>query len=741
MLFTSPHYPLFLAAVFLLYGLARSGRWPGVIARLALMLVLGDVVWLSFTHDTARLWDPLGGLAFGALPDASFPPWWRLPLGLGAFAGAVYLGVLAAARPIEARQPKVALAMLGAVVATGAVVLIGWLAGGNLVLEAIAHALGEVGHLAWLTALGVALGAASTERGRVVGRVLILLLVSAVFYHAWAAAQHGAYKYLLALIVFTIVLDYYLALAIERTEDRWRKKGLLVVSLVSNLGILFVFKYADFFRLDVLGLDAEPWKLLLPAGISFHTFQSMSYTIEVYRKEIRATRSVTELATFVLFFPQLVAGPIVRANELLPQIRELPPFDHRLAADGLYRIVIGLFKKIALADFLATALADRVFKDPSLYSSVEVLVGVYAYAFQIYLDFSAYSDIAIGSAQLLGFRMPENFETPYRSGSLQEFWRRWHMTLSRWLRDYLYVPLGGNRGGELATYRNLILTMVLGGLWHGASWNFIVWGLLHGVGLAVTRYYQRVCQVDRLRGQRLLLGCACVFFAGAALHGSIGRALIDDTWLDLTLMWLYTVPVWAAATVWLTRGEAPPVGQTVSAASAADLVLVLRAIGGAAVIGLMLALHEGVHWAWLPFALVSLIAAWAADVAEVNPSRDGALRWLGWAARRAIAVVLVFHYVCLAWVFFRAQTFDGALAVLARLGAGETDHPNLIAPIQLALVVAAGAHFFAPRTLAWWRARFVSAPTWAQGLVLAGCAEALRGLAVPHIVPFIYFQF
>jgi len=320
----------------------------------------------------------------------------------------------------------------------------------------------------------------------------------------------GPYRYLLALLLGTIVLDYYLGLWIERTEAPGRRKALVIVSLCSNLGILFFFKYADFFTHDVLHLRVSRLHLILPAGISFHTFQSLSYTIDVYRKQLRATRSVIQFATFVLFFPQLVAGPIVRAQDLLPQLAELPALELERASAGLFRIVVGLFKKIALADTLALALVDRVFEAPERFSAIEVVAGVYAYALQIYLDFSAYSDIAIGSAQVLGFTLPENFRTPYRSANLQEFWRRWHISLSTWLRDYLYITLGGNQGapwwtyikriatrviGVLArvaklfgsprdgsravvatspgtqwwTYANLIVTMVLDELWHGAS--------------------------------------------------------------------------------------------------------------------------------------------------------------------------------------------------------------------------------------------------------------------------------
>lgn len=781
MLFSSPQYPLFLAAVFFLYGLARTGRWPGSFARVALMLLLADVVYVLLTHDVGTLWDPVGGTVLAWITDTPAPAAWRWPLGLIVVGGAFKLGLELAGRhrampetvgpvaPAKAAAPRAiarkkgrgkkkgkrapphrapahatvvvtgdpvaaervstwtAHALAGALGALGLIVLIGVRTD---TLGAFTSAFAHVGHLVYLCGVGFALGAAQTVRGRHLGRVLILGLVSAVFYHAWAAGQAGAYQYLLALIAATIVLDFYLARAIEASERPGVRLALLIASLVSNLGILAVFKYADFFRIDVLQLGGEPWKLILPAGISFHTFQSLSYTVDVYRREIRATRSVIELATFVLFFPQLVAGPIVRATELLPQLRDLPLFDHDRAADGLFRIVVGLAKKIAIADFLGDALADRVFAHPELYSSVEVGAGVVAYAFQIYLDFSAYSDIAIGSAQLLGFTLPENFRTPYRAASLQEFWRRWHISLSSWLRDYLYIPLGGNRGGELTTYRNLIVTMLLGGLWHGANWTFIVWGLLHGGGLAVTRIYQRATH----RG-RVLAVAAALF--GVGVVAELTGLTPGRPWAHLAFAWAFAVPLWAASTAILEGLPAPEVAGRPRPA----LALGLRLGAVAAFAGALAALQ------WGPGALVlpgiALVAAltWGADAAEVGPSLPAALRWLGWAAARGAAVVLVFAYVCLAWIFFRAQSFEQALAVLRRLGAHEYDHPNLIRIVLAALAAALVAHWFAPRTFAELRRRFVTAHPLVQGLALAAAALVLRELAHPKIVPFIYFQF
>ena len=784
MLFSSPQYPLFLAAVFFLYGLARTGRWPASIARVALMLLLADVVYVLLTHDVGTLWDPIGGTVLAWITDTPAPAAWRWPLGLIVVGGAFRLGLELAGRhravpgavapvaPARAAAPRAVArkqgkgkkkgkrgpparaaataaaatvavtgdpvaaervsawtghALAGALVALGAIVLIG---ARTDTLGAFTSAFAHVGHLVYLIGVGFALGAAQTERGRHLGRVLILGLVSAVFYHAWAAGQHGAYQYLLALIAATIVLDFYLARAIEASERHGVRLALLIVSLVSNLGILAVFKYADFFRLDVLHTGGAPWKLILPAGISFHTFQSLSYTVDVYRREIRATRSVIELATFVLFFPQLVAGPIVRATELLPQLRDLPLFDHDRAADGLFRIVVGLAKKIAIADFLGDALADRVFANPELYSSVEVGAGVVAYAFQIYLDFSAYSDIAIGSAQLLGFTLPENFRTPYRSASLQEFWRRWHISLSSWLRDYLYIPLGGNRGGELTTYRNLIVTMLLGGLWHGASWTFIVWGLLHGGGLAVTRIYQRAARPRRV-----------LAIAGAAFALGVGVEVLglapQRPWAHLAFAWAFTVPLWAALTAILEGLPAP----TIVGQPRPTLARWLRVVAAAQVGVALAALEWGPSGAVIPLIILIAALTWAADAVEVGPSPAAALRWLGWAAARGAAVVLVFAYVCLAWIFFRAQSFAQALAVLRRLGAHEYDHPNLIRVVLTALVAAVVAHWFAPRTFGELRRRFVAAHPIVQGLALAAAALVLRELAHPKIVPFIYFQF
>jgi len=234
-----------------------------------------------------------------------------------------------------------------------------------------------------------------------------------------------------------------------------------------------------------------PLNLVLPFGISFFTFETMSYTIDVYRRELEPAKRYLDYLLFVCFFPHLVAGPIVRPKDMLPQFMRTPVANTDQQGHGLWLIATGLLKKVVIGDLLARTLVNDVFKNPDTYSSIEVVVGVYAYAFQIYADFSGYTDVALGSAKLFGYELPTNFNAPYTARDLQDFWHRWHISLSSWLRDYLYKPLGGSRGSSLFTYRNLLITMVLGGLWHGASWNFVIWGALHGLALAVTRMWQR----------------------------------------------------------------------------------------------------------------------------------------------------------------------------------------------------------------------------------------------------------
>jgi alginate O-acetyltransferase complex protein AlgI len=317
-----------------------------------------------------------------------------------------------------------------------------------------------------------------------------IIAASYVFYGWWD------WRFIFLLAGSTL-LNQVMAVRIHRARAQSQRKALLVLALAGNLALLGYFKYYDFFvsstqnLFSQVGVDVplEVRSVVLPVGISFYTFMGISYVVDTYRREFEPV-SLEKFAAYLSFFPHLVAGPIVRPHELIPQL-EAPRDPRRVdTSRAFYLIATGLFKKVVIANYLAGSIVDEVFGAPGQHSSLEILIAVYAYGVQIYADFSGYTDIAIGIALLLGFKFPQNFDSPYAAVSLQDFWRRWHMTLSRWLRDYVYIPLGGNRGGELLTYRNILLTMLIGGLWHGAGWTFVAWGAIHGVGLVAERWHR-----------------------------------------------------------------------------------------------------------------------------------------------------------------------------------------------------------------------------------------------------------
>lgn len=393
-------------------------------------------------------------------------------------------------------------------------------------------------------------------------RMWVCLSASYVFYGWWD------WRFL-SLILFSTVMDWWFGLWIsyqdhpEETRQEWlsgsvvlktfgrfteavaqfglSRKAILVFSLVMNLGFLGFFKYFNFFSDSLAALirtfGMQPsWttlNIILPVGISFYTFQSMSYTIDVYRKQLKWEPSLLRFATFIALFPQLVAGPIVRASDFLFQLNSDKKFDWNRFNSGLGRVLWGFFKKVAIADSLAP-FVDQCFAAPETFGSLHLLIGVVFYAFQIYCDFSGYSDIAIGLARMMGYHFPENFNLPYFSRSFSEFWQRWHISLSSWLRDYLYIPLGGNRQGPVVTYRNNLLTMVLGGLWHGANWAFVFWGFLHGIYLIGQRLlapgWRRLVQLFRLpmvvsAGMEMALVFSLTLLAWVFFRsGSIGLA-------------------------------------------------------------------------------------------------------------------------------------------------------------------------------------------------------------------------
>lgn len=327
-----------------------------------------------------------------------------------------------------------------------------------------------------------------------IARAWLLLLASCTFYMAWSP------RYVL-LILGAATFDWAMARVIERTPDdqQRRRRALMLASVAVNLGLLCYYKYIGFFAENlvalakVAGLDLSlsVARTVLPVGISFFTFQSMAYVVDVWRREIPAEKSLWRFWLFATFFPQLVAGPISRAHILLPQLHRNPVLRDDDVGEALFRIGRGLVKKVCIADWLAVNLVDRVFSNPGVYSGAEIMVGLYAYTLQIYCDFSGYTDIAIGSARLLGVTLPENFARPYRARTVAEFWRRWHMTLSTWLRHYVFFPLGGSKGSVWLAHRNTLITLTLIGLWHGANWTFVLYGLLHGVAIAINRTQHR----------------------------------------------------------------------------------------------------------------------------------------------------------------------------------------------------------------------------------------------------------
>ena len=342
-------------------------------------------------------------------------------------------------------------------------------------------------------------------------RIIYVILFSLYFYYK----SSGVY---FLLLVFAAASDYWIARALYRTRRPWLRRSWVVLSIAVNIGMLGYFKYTNFL-IDISNrLFGEGFlqfrNIFLPVGISFFVFQSLSYTIDIYRRQLRPLDRWTDYLFYLSFFPQLVAGPIVRAKDFIPQIRRPLHVSREMFGTGVFLILTGLFKKAIVSDYISLNFVDRIFDEPLLYSGFECLMGIYGYALQIYCDFSGYSDMAIGIALLLGFRFPKNFDAPYKSATITEFWRRWHISLSSWLRDYLYISLGGNRKGRVRTYINLLITMLLGGLWHGAAMRFVLWGALHGAALALHKLWLKFVPRAKATGAEMSWGwrIAGIFF-------------------------------------------------------------------------------------------------------------------------------------------------------------------------------------------------------------------------------------
>ena len=541
---------------------------------------------------------------------------------------------------------------------------------------------------------------------------LSLLLVASYFFYA-ASPRPGPGETtppwgFVGLLVVSTLLDFLAgreihaaepglrsALAPEVARARRIRGAWLGASMVGNLGLLAYFKYVDFLleaSADVLGvllpgalgeLGLSPGTLapLLPIGISFYTFQSLSYTIDVWRGRLTPETSLLRFAVFVACFPQLVAGPIVRAREFLPQLHRRPRLRPDEVESGLFRILKGVLKKVVLGDFIAVAFTDLVFDAPDNYTSLENLLALYGFTLQIYADFSGYSDIAIGAARLLGLRLPENFDRPYQATDVGEFWRRWHMTLSTWLRDYLFFPLGGSRGSPAKTYFNLWLTMFLVGMWHGASWNFVIYSNLQAGAMLFNRW-------NRLRGRERSFKRAGIWLLGLPGLGlgmyGFGRAVLE-----------------------------------LSAASAGRLAVLVAAVFVVLVLAPLPGMGTG-----------------EPEARTTGKARASTKIWT------VVHVALTFHFCALTRVFFRAEDLDHAKLMIARLL--EFDGHGVRGGLAgvLALLVVGTAYHFTPR--AWvdehlqrWFGRL---PGPVIGLLFAGAA-----LIVLHLLDGpranIYFAF
>ncbi len=526
-----------------------------------------------------------------------------------------------------------------------------------------------------------------------------LLLFSLFFYYKSGGLYFG-------LLLISTVVDYWCGNAIHKSNDRSRRRLFLILSLFVNLGLLAFFKYSvyfvdlindlahtDFKAVNFMAMFSNNWfgsefdlyEIILPVGISFYTFQTLSYTIDIYRRQIKPAKNIVDFGFFVTFFPQLVAGPIVRAADFIPQIYKKYSLTKEQLGVALYLIMAGLFKKTVVSDYISVNFVDRVFDDPNLYSGFSNLMAVYGYSIQIYCDFSGYSDMAIGLAALLGFQLPLNFNSPYKAVSITDFWRRWHISLSTWLRDYLYISLGGNRKGKIRMYINLMITMLLGGLWHGAATKFIIWGGLHGGALALHKIWK-----ESLWKFTATLSALCL--AASIL---VAQMVPIKYWLGSEQIWTFLNDNWV---------------------------------------------HPNQYW---PLVTGLFIAAIILGVITYVARRKN------WASLRLptwLAGVVTFHFIAFCWIYFRSDNVPKVKLMLNQIAynfdwAGIAERIDKYRTALFIVGLGFVIHFIPTKWKDVVKNAFVVMPDMVKVLVCAVVIFTCYQAKTADVQPFIYFQF
>ncbi len=539
----------------------------------------------------------------------------------------------------------------------------------------------------------------SLLRNRILLRNAYLFFVSLFFYYKTSG-------FFVLMLIITVLYGYFIARRIDRLKSRGWRKFYMILGVVLNLSVLIYFKYAYFFtdlynslfhsNVEVVNYLAK-WtdgfigreyfdcsKILLPVGISFFTFQNISYIVDVYKNRIHHVGNIFDFGFYLTFFPQLVSGPIVRAEQFIPQIHKKYFLSRKQFGIAVFWILNGLLKKIILSDYLAVNFVNRVFANPLLFTGFENLMSLFVYSLQVYADFSGYTDMATGMAMLMGFYLPKNFDSPYKSTNPGEFWKRWHISLSSWLKDYLYIPLGGNRKGNVRTGINLMITMLLGGLWHGASWNFVIWGGLNGIGILIYKRWRFM--TDGIKTMATLL-----LFA-----------------IMLVLNYLYDLPLFKIGIVWLGVIFAGTMTGAIYRVFAGDVHS-----SGTGKVTLWISKSWNV---FLTFIFISFTRLFFRSSSNLNPAEESIYAWR--TAKEMVSMI------------GGQWHFDQILQILYA-------HRFVFTLFVLGMII----HWLPERWKRWYRLNFAMMPMWVMVLAVVLAVFVLYQFITAEVQPFIYFQF